>query len=195
MTRTAPIRLLLRVVVALTVTLAGVAFAPGVAGAQNGVAAINVEIGSLVAAGQHISAGHVGDRTLLFDDVASGGCVAPQTPPSSLPNDALVVRGGANITPESISNGTGVHPCGIEGFSAESRASASLSELAPWVPNNQIGVTTVGEVRAAGGEVTPTSGRSPNHATVSGLDPALASALFSPSQPNPVPKDQREVFR
>ena len=122
-------------------------------------------------------------------------CDTPQTPSSSLPNEALVVRGGANITPESITNGTGVHPCGIEGFSAESKAGAILAELATWVPNNQIGVTTVGEVRAAGGEVTPTSGRSPNHATVSGLSPGVASALLSPSQPNPVPKDQRKVFR
>ena len=113
---------------------------------------------------------------------------------SGLSESSLVVRGGANITPESISNGIGMHPCGIEGFSAESRAGATLDDLATWIPNNQIGVTTVGLVRAAGGEVSPTSGRSPTHATVSGLDPVVASTLLSPSRPNPVPKAERMVF-
>jgi hypothetical protein len=53
-----------------------------------------------------------------------------------------------------------------------------------------MGVTTVGDVRAAGGQVTPTVGSSPNHATVSGLSPAKATELLTPpvTNPNPAPK-------
>lgn len=53
-----------------------------------------------------------------------------------------------------------------------------------------MGVTTVGAVREAGGEVTRTSGWG-LHATVSGLDPEAAAGLFGESIPNPVPRDQR----
>lgn len=46
-----------------------------------------------------------------------------------LPDDALVVRGGANITPDSIVKGTGTHPSGTAGFSVESKAGACLGDL------------------------------------------------------------------
>lgn len=77
-----------------------------------------------------------------------------------IPDDALVVRGGRN-RPEYIRRGTGTHP------------------------NGQIGVTTVGEVRQAGGDVIRTSGRSPYHATLTGLTPEQASQLLRPTIPNP----------
>jgi len=74
-----------------------------------------------------------------------------------LADDALVARGGANITPESIANGTGTHPsAGVTGFSAES-AGTSLCATCTFIPNNQVGVTTVGAVRNAGGDVVSTS--------------------------------------
>ena len=48
-----------------------------------------------------------------------------------------------------------------------------------------MGVTTVGEVRALGGDVIRTSGRSLNHATLTGLTPEQSSFLLTPTIPNP----------
>lgn len=101
-----------------------------------------------------------------------------------LPDEALVVRGGRN-RPEDIARGFGVHPSGVAGVSVESAAESSVVELAAGVPHGQVGVTTVGRVRAAGGDVVRTSGRSPNHATLVGLTPEAASALLTPTVPNP----------
>ncbi len=64
----------------------------------------------------------------------------------------------------------------------------SVEELAAAMPHGQIGVTTVGAIRAAGGDVVRTSGRSPHHATVVGLKPEEASGLLTPSIPNPAKK-------
>ena len=108
-----------------------------------------------------------------------------------LPDNALVVRGGADITPDSIVKGTGKHPSGVTGFSVESKAGACLGDLCKNIRNNQVGVTTVGDIRARGGDVLSTSGRSPNHATVTGLGSKDASDLLSPSVKNPVPKGDR----
>jgi len=53
------------------------------------------------------------------------------------------------------------------------------------VAHGQIGVTTGGAVRAAGGDVVRTSGRSPHHATLIGLSPDVASHLLTPTDVNP----------
>lgn len=82
----------------------------------------------------------------------------------TLPDDALVVRGGKN-RPEDIARGTGVHPSGVAGVSVESAGGLNVGELAANIPHGQVGVTTVGKVRAAGDDVIRTGGRSPNHAT------------------------------
>lgn len=104
-----------------------------------------------------------------------------------LPNEATVVRGGTN-TPELIKKGTGTHPEGPTGISVEC-ATCPVEELAqPLSRYGQIGVTTVGEVRNAGGDVVRTSGQSPNHATMTGLSPEKASELLSPPVPNPAKK-------
>jgi hypothetical protein len=50
---------------------------------------------------------------------------------------------------------------------------------------DQVGVTTVGEVRAVGGDVLRTSGRSPHHATLTGLTSEQASNLLTPTIKNP----------
>jgi hypothetical protein len=50
---------------------------------------------------------------------------------------------------------------------------------------NQVGVTTVRAVRAAGGDVIKTSGKSPNHATLTGLSPEKTSKLLTPTIKNP----------
>lgn len=109
--------------------------------------------------------------------------------PRGLPNSSLVVRGGANITAESIANGVGKHPSGVTGFSAQAKAGATFCELCANIKNNQVGVTTVGEVRAAGGDVLATSGRG-NHVTVTGVSPEKASEILKP-MPNPVPRNER----
>lgn len=101
-----------------------------------------------------------------------------------LPDDALVVRGGQN-NPDSVRKGFGTHPSGVTGISVNSAAGVSVEELAVGVPHGRVGVTTVGRVRALGGDVIRTSGRSPHHATLTGLTPEQISGLLTPVVPNP----------
>lgn len=98
-----------------------------------------------------------------------------------LPDDALVVRGGLNRPENFVSKSH----AGAFGVSVEAAGGATVAELAAPLPHGQVGVTTVGAVRAAGGDVVPTPGRSPNHATLVGLDAVAASLLFTPTVPNP----------
>ena len=101
-----------------------------------------------------------------------------------IPNEALVVRGGLN-RPEDIQRAIGTHPSGITGISVECAVELSVAELAVTIPHAQVGVTTVGEVRSSNGDVIRTSGRSPNHATLTGLTPEQASLLLTPTIANP----------
>ena len=100
-----------------------------------------------------------------------------------IPDDALVVRGGRN-RPQDVERGTATHPSGITGVSVEC-AALSVEDLAAGIPHGQIGVATVGSVRAAGGDVVRTSGRTPHHATLTGLKPEQVSRLLTPTVPNP----------
>jgi hypothetical protein len=115
---------------------------------------------------------------------------------TSLPDDALVVRGGQNL-PENFTSGAGVTVQSdgrLDGLSVNAASGMGLAELTapnpatgyPGIPHNRVGVTTVGRIRAAGGNVvsSPTRGN-PHHATVSGLTAYEASALFRPTVPNP----------
>src|SRR5262245_30010311 len=95
-----------------------------------------------------------------------------------IPDEALVVRGGRN-QPEDLRRGSQTHPSGVIGVSVECAVGLSAEELAASLPHGQIGVTTVAAIRAAGGDVVRTSGRSPHHATVVGLTPETASKLLS----------------
>ena len=111
----------------------------------------------------------------------------------AIPSSNVVARGGADITPESIVAGTGNTSVG-RGFSANS--AATLPEAATDIKNNKVGVTTAGDIRAAGGQVHDTpNDRNPTHVTVTGLKPEDASRLLSPSVPNPVPKCDRRCFQ
>lgn len=101
-----------------------------------------------------------------------------------IPDDAWVVRGGRNSPPD-LRRGTGTHPSGVTGVSVECAYGTSVDELAAAIPHNQIGVTTVSSVRAAGGDAIRTSGRTLRHATLVGLSPDKASRLFNPTKPNP----------
>lgn len=103
---------------------------------------------------------------------------------SPIPDDAIVIRGGRN-RPEDIRRGTGTHPAGVTGVSVECSIGVAISELASTIPHSHVGITTVGLIRASGGDVLRTSGRSPHHATLTGLDPEAASRLLTPTVPNP----------
>lgn len=102
------------------------------------------------------------------------------------------MRGGRN-RPEDIQRGTGTHPSGVTGISVECALGLSVVELAAVIPHGQVGVTTVGEIRNIGGDVIRTSGRSLNHATLTGLNPEQISNLLTPTIPNPT--RQQSSFR
>jgi hypothetical protein len=104
-----------------------------------------------------------------------------------IPDSAAVIRGGRNL-PSDLRRGTTTHPSGVTGASVECAEGMSVKELAAAIPHGQIGVTTAGAVRAAGGDVVRTSGRSPHHATLVGLSPEEASRLLNPTIPNPARK-------
>lgn len=123
-------------------------------------------------------------------------------PTQSIPDDALVVRGGQN-SPSSFAQGSGVKTEAdgkLQEVSVNSAPGLSLEELTapapntgyPGIPHNQVGVTTAGEVRRAGGDVvsSPTRGN-PNHATLSGLTPDQAAELFQPTRINPSRRARR----
>lgn len=95
-----------------------------------------------------------------------------------------MVRGGRN-RPEDIERGTAIHPSGVTGVSVESASGVSVAELAGMIPHGQVGLTTVGAVRKAGGDVIRTTGRSPYHATLTGLTPEGISRLLTPTTANP----------
>jgi hypothetical protein len=101
-----------------------------------------------------------------------------------IPDDALVVRGGSNSS-EQLRKGVATHPSGVTGVSVHSAGGMELTDLATGIPHSQLGVTTVGEIRAAGGDVVRTSGRSPHHATLTGLTPEQMSSLLTPTVSNP----------
>jgi hypothetical protein len=105
-----------------------------------------------------------------------------------LADDTLVCRGGT-CSAERFARGSGVtidEAGRLRGVSVNSAPGATLNDLTTTIPNTQVGVTTVGEVRAAGGEVIP-SGSAPNpyHCTMCGVTPQQAERLFTPTVRNP----------
>ena len=70
-------------------------------------------------------------------------------------------------------------------MSVECAEGVPVAELAQTIPHRQIGITTVAKVRKAGGDVIRTTGRSPYHATLTGLAPEQVSKLLTPTVPNP----------
>ena len=114
---------------------------------------------------------------------------SPKTP---LPDDTLVVRGGQNL-PINFAKGSGVAVdeggtlqsvsvnCALDLFVEELTAPNPQTGY-PGISHNQVGVTTVDAIRAAGGNVVPSPTKTnPNHATLNGLTPDQASQLFRPT--------------
>ena len=114
---------------------------------------------------------------------------------ATLLDAALVVRGRQNL-PGSFIQGSGVmvkEDEKLEGVSVNSASGLSIQALIasnpqigyPGIPHNQVGATTVGAMREAGGDVIPSPTRTnPYHATLSGLTPDQASNLFRPTVKN-----------
>src|SRR5260370_39693335 len=113
-----------------------------------------------------------------------------------LSDDGLVVRGGQNLRANlaqgsevTIDIGGGLQAVSVNcapGLSVQQLTAPNAQTGYPGIPHHQIGVTTVGAVRAAGGEVLPTPTRTnPHHATLSGVTPEQASNLFRPTVKNP----------
>ena len=90
-----------------------------------------------------------------------------------------MIPGGKDQT-QDVQRGTGRHPAGITGVSVECAEGVPVAELAKTIPHRQVGMTTVAEVRKAGGDVIRTTGRSPYHATLTGLMPKQVSKLLTP---------------
>jgi hypothetical protein len=62
----------------------------------------------------------------------------------------------------------------------------SIQPLMAREQSHQVGVTTVDDIRRAGGRVTfDGHPGNPNHATLDGLTPEQLEELFSPTIPNP----------
>lgn len=77
---------------------------------------------------------------------------------------------------------------------------ASKEILAQPYKQNRVGYATVRDIEAAGGIITldgvlnSVDGKNVmNHATLDGLTPAQAEALYKPTELNPVPKEQRGI--
>jgi hypothetical protein len=81
-------------------------------------------------------------------------------------------------------DGVSVNPA--PGFTIRDLTAPDPQTGYPGILNNQVGVTTVGAVRACGGNVVRSTTRTnPNHATLSGLTLEQASELFRPTVANP----------
>jgi len=108
----------------------------------------------------------------------------------TLGDDALVVRGGQNL-PENFLGGTGVTVDSnglLQGVSVNSASGRTVQELSVGIKNGQVGVTSVGNIRAAGGDVVPdlvTNPSNPFHCTMCGITAEKASGLFRPTIRNP----------
>jgi len=116
--------------------------------------------------------------------VHNNGGSFPRRPESPIPNDAWVVKGGKNVridTFEEPSVGT------LRGTSSGSEAGKTITELSRDISHNQVRVTTVGQVRAMGGDVLPTrrNPANPYHATVTGLTEGELNQILSELFPNP----------
>ena len=105
-----------------------------------------------------------------------------------LPDNAHVCRGGT-CTADRFTKGSGVTVDSqgkLSGVSVNSAPGKSVQELSQGIPNKQVGVTTVGDVRKAGGDVIPSpNDNNLNHCTLCGITPQKAEKLFTPTINNP----------
>jgi hypothetical protein len=120
--------------------------------------------------------------TIALSGAVSSGPAAAE----GLADSALVVRGGVPTATQLTKGAESIAADGtLSGVSVQSANGASVEQLSQGIPNNQIGVTTVGDVRAAGGDVVPTgTNTNPCHCDMNGVTAGQGSKLFQ-VQPNP----------
>lgn len=107
---------------------------------------------------------------------------------SALPDDALVCRGGTCLAARfEAGSGVSVSADGkLNGLSVNCGAGKTLEQLTHSIANQQVGVSTVGAIRAAGGEVIPApNSRNHDHCVMSGITAQQAEILFTPTVLNP----------
>jgi hypothetical protein len=117
---------------------------------------------------------------------ASDASIAESTGSNSIPDETVLVRGGTNSA-EQLANGSGVTVNSdgtLQGVSVNS--GDTVEGAAQGIPHKQIGVTTAGEVRAAGGTVEsdPLANNS-GHCLIGGIDTGTLSGLLTPTIKNP----------
>lgn len=105
----------------------------------------------------------------------------------SLPDEALCVRGGTCTAQQfETGNHEPLQDGKLTNISVNSASGKNLEELSKTIPNKQVGVTTVGQIRGAGGDVLMSgNAENPSHATLKGLTPQQAQTLFQPTRQNP----------
>jgi hypothetical protein len=75
----------------------------------------------------------------------------------------------------------------VTGTTAHSEPGKTVEELALSTASSQIRVTSIGRIRAAGGDVIPTrrNAMQPYHVTITGLTLEQLDAVFDPPIPSP----------
>lgn len=136
-------------------------------------------------------AGPASPATVVVEDfqadseAVSGFGVAAKSA-DELGDGVVLVRGGTN-TADRFAGGSGVTSDAAGNLSGISvNSGRTVEEAAHGIKNNQIGVSTVGDVRRAGGTVTrdPTPYNA-NRCLISGCTADVFSDLFTPTIKNP----------
>lgn len=155
------------------------------AGNISTLSSASASTGDKVAAGAELAGSLIGGRA---GRQAAGTAARAVNDAKRLPDSAPVCRGGT-CSADQFRSGTGVTvdaDGNLQNVSVNSAPGASVTELSQGIRNNQVGVTTVGDVRQAGGDVVPSpSANNPNHCTMCGITPEKAEELFRPTIPNP----------
>ena len=107
-----------------------------------------------------------------------------------LSDDALVVRGVLNTVDRVRAGAENVDEVAagglVRGVSVNGANGMTAAQLAASIPNNRVGITTAGAIRALGGQVVPDATRTnPLHAKVNGVSAEALSGLLTPVVKNP----------
>lgn len=116
-----------------------------------------------------------------------GSAGAAPAAAEELPESALVVRGGSNTEEVFLKRQNELDANGLlKNSSVNSAPGKSVEELSKGIPHSRVGVTTAGDIRAAGGTIVKDpQPDNPFHCLVSGISPTTACGLFTPTIPNP----------
>jgi hypothetical protein len=118
--------------------------------------------------------------------VSVAGDVVAANTGGRLGDEVVLVRGGTN-TAERFASGSGVTSDAAGNLSGVSvNSGRTIEEAAQGIRNNQVGVSTVGDVRRAGGTVIRDPlPDNPSHCLMGGCTADDFSRLFTPTIKNP----------